>query len=77
MKKLPRIGRLTPNPGLWNKPIEYYKEYMSYVKAFNDAIDEKTPKAVPTIPQVEVVTEQPIVETPKIEASSSLPQSGS
>lgn len=55
-----RITRIEPNKGFWNKPPEYYKEYISYVNAYNKALDEKFAKPA----------QQPTVETPKTAASS-------
>jgi len=35
-----KIGKIIPNKSLWNKTVEYYKEYCSYVNAFNNANKE-------------------------------------
>lgn len=38
------IGRkpnpIIPNPHFWQKEVSYYKEYMSYVKAFNLSLNQ-------------------------------------
>ena len=36
-----KMMKIIPNPSLWNKKPEYYKEYMSYVDNFNKHIDER------------------------------------
>jgi len=39
-----KIGKIIPNKSLWNNPIEYYKEYCSYVTAFNSAVEKRDKK---------------------------------
>jgi len=41
MDKQKKIGKIIPNKSLWNKFIEYYKEYCSYVTAFNSAFKKQ------------------------------------
>ena len=36
-----KIGKIYPNELLWKKPIEYFKEYCSYVTAFNKAVAKR------------------------------------
>jgi hypothetical protein len=37
-------SRIVPDQSRWNKPLEYYKEYLSYVKDFNKSAGFVEPK---------------------------------
>jgi hypothetical protein len=42
--KVKKLEKIVPDPGLWRKPLEYYKEYMSYVERFNKVLEQKETK---------------------------------
>ena len=35
-----KLEKLVPNNSIFNKPCAYYKEYMSYINAYNKALEE-------------------------------------
>jgi len=68
--------KIIPNAKNWNKPLKYYKEYESYVRDFNAAVDRARKENKPDVtvsevkPEVEELTQDAFTATAEIKVES-------